>query len=859
MLTLLREISIRHLVHSPLRTALVVFGISLGVCMLSAILAVNASLIAAFEDMVDRVAGKADLTVAGSAAGVHSSLTGEIADLEGVAHAAAMLEVTTRTPSGDGGAILVLGVDFLGDKFFLPFAQEDSEENVVEDPLVFVNDPTAILISEKLAKSRGLEVGSQLELMTSEGATKFNVHAILKDEGPASSFGGQVVVMAIDAAQVTFARGYAVDRIDIVVEEGADKAVVLERIDKMLNGRARVEAPQGRTQRLVASLWAFQNGLNMSGIVALWVGMFLIYNAVAVSVAQRRREVGVLRALGVTKGQMVRLICLESLVMAIIGTLIGLAMAQYLASFALDSVTGAVDRFMMAIRPPDPDVTPQIAAAGAFSGIVCTLIAAYLPAKRTNRVDPAEALRSSRSTSSSGKLPINKLAVIGAALAVGSYVPTVQGTDISGYVASTMVGAGFACMVPLAVVLIRRLFVVPAERLMGIPGRLAVDNVERSLGRSAITVVSLMLAVGMSSTLGSYMVSFEDSVMQWMGEAFPADVIVTSGSPMVDRRNIPFAPDVLTKLEGIDGVEAVNPVRIVEQDIGKHRAQIYATDTAAYRAQANRRGTGRRILEGPDTIAVNALAEGEQVIISENIAGRYDYEAGGTIPLDTPTGRREFRIYAVVVDYSSGGGWIMMDRKWYVKYYQDETVDEIDLYLADAANKAKTEAISDEVKKRLGATDQLFVSRNEDLRAEVRGATASLFKFAKAPELVTLLVAIMGVIGTMLAAVIDRIREVGMLRAIGATRRQVTGSIVAEAGFLGFSAVVWGTIAGIPMGWIFTRVIGYAASGWVLPYQFPVETALRVGLLVVFTGALAGFFPGRRAAGMDVKEALAYE
>ena len=344
--------------------------------------------------------------------------------------------------------------------------------------------------------------------------------------------------------------------------------------------------------------------------------------------------------------------------------------------------------------------------------------------------------------------------------------------------------------------------------------------------------------------------------MQWMSEAFPADVIVTSGSPMVDRRNIPFAPDALTKLESIEGVEAVNPVRIVEQDVGDHRAQIYATDTAKYREQANRRGTGRRVLEGPEKLAVDALANEEAVIISENIAGRLDYSAGGTIPIDTPSGRKDFKIYAVVVDYSSGGGWVMMDRKWYVKYFQDETVDEIDLYVADNADR---DAIVGSVKKRLGATDQLFVSLNEELRAEVRNATASLFDFAKAPELVTLLVAIMGVIGTMLAAVIDRIREVGMLRAIGATRRQVTNSIVAEAGFLGFTAVVWGTITGIPMGWIFTRVIGYAASGWVLPYQFPVETAVRVGLLVVVTGALAGFFPGRRAAGMDVKEALAYE
>src|SRR5690349_9683740 len=153
MWTLLSEISFRHLRFSPLRTALVVIGIALGVCMLCAVLATNNSLIAAFEDMVDRVAGKADLTVAGSDSGIPSSLTGEIAEVEGVAHAAAMLEVTTRSADGIGGALLVLGVDFLGDTFFLPFAQQ-GEKGVVEDPLAFVNDPKAILISKKLAKER---------------------------------------------------------------------------------------------------------------------------------------------------------------------------------------------------------------------------------------------------------------------------------------------------------------------------------------------------------------------------------------------------------------------------------------------------------------------------------------------------------------------------------------------------------------------------------------------------------------------------------------------------------------------------------------------------------------------------------
>jgi putative ABC transport system permease protein len=134
-----------------------------------------------------------------------------------------------------------------------------------------------------------------------------------------------------------------------------------------------------------------------------------------------------------------------------------------------------------------------------------------------------------------------------------------------------------------------------------------------------------------------------------------------------------------------------------------------------------------------------------------------------------------------------------------------------------------------------------------------------LFAYAQAPELITLVVAIMGVIGTMLAAVIDRIREIGMLRAIGATRWQVTLSMVTEAGFLGFAAAFCGIVTGVPQGYVFMRVIGMASNGWHLPYGFPLETALRVSSFVVIAATLAGFLPGRRAAAMDVKEALSYE
>jgi putative ABC transport system permease protein len=854
MWTLLREVSLRHLRHAPLRTALVVFGIALGVCMLCAVLATNDSLVAAFEDMVDRVAGKADLTVAGGDAGIPSELTGDIADLKGVDHAAAMLEVNTRSP-GIPGSLLVLGVDFLGDTFFLPFAQE-GEQQVVQDPLAFVNDPTAVLVAKKLARSRNLKVGSELKLLTAEGEKVFHVKGLLEDEGPAASFGGQVVVMFIDAAQVSFARGYAVDRIDVVVKEGHSVDEVEARIAGLLQGRARVEKPKGRTQRLVASLWAFKNGLNMSGLVSLWVGMFLIYNAVSVSVAQRRREVGILRALGVTRRRMVSLFCLEALVMASLGIVLGLLLAEQLAQVALSSVQGSVNQFILPIQPPAPHITPRVAVAGVIAGFVTTLLAAYWPARGTTRVDPAEALRGTRATAHLGTLPAARLAIGSLVFFAVATALAMRGGELNGYLASIALLIGLAMLVPGTVKVLRMLLVSSAERLLGIPGRLALDNVERSLGRSAVTVVALMLAVGLSMSVGAYARSFERSIVQWSDDAFPADATVTAGSPLVDRHHVSFSPAVLEKLQGISGVTGISPTRVSFQDLGSGRAQLSAMDTVTYFKEAKLRGRGRRVLEGPLQFAPDVLVARERVIVSENLARVQHLSVGDRLSLDTPSGQRSFEVFAVVVDYSSDRGWLMMDRKWYREFWSDDQVDGIDLFFAPGA---PAEAIIGEVRKRLGDTDSLFVTSHDALREQLAAVAGNIFAIARAPELITLLVAIMGVIGTMLAAVIDRIREIGMLRGIGATRSQVVHSLVTEAAFLGFAAVVCGVIGGIPQAYVFLKVIGTATSGWNLPYGFPLDTALRMTVFVVGAAAFSGFLPGRRASAMDVKDALAYE
>jgi putative ABC transport system permease protein len=855
MWTLLREVSLRHLRHAPLRSGLVVLGIALGVCLLSAVLATNDSLVAAFEDMVGRVAGRAELTVAGSDSGIPGALTERIAALPGVAHAAAVLEFTARSAEPEGGALLVLGVDFLGDTFFLPFAQREGRP-VVEDPLAFVNDPGAILVPRKLAAERGLALGDALQLSTPTGASTFRVRGLLEDSGPAASFGGQVVVMFLDAAQLAFGRGQSVDRIDVALQPGVALEEMRRRIQAEVAGVARVEPPAGRGRRLVGAFWVFRNGLNTSGLMALCVGAFLIYNAVSVSVAQRRREVGTLRALGVTRRRMIWLFCVEALVLAAVGVVLGLLLAHQLARFALSSVTPTVSRFYLPVPPAAPELSLRVVLAGAIAGFGTTLVAAYLPALGTARVDPAAALRSSRLAPGAPRLKIGKLVCAGLLAFAVAAVPFVLGGEQNGYLANLAVLVGTLLLLPAWLRAVRFGLVSPVERWLGIPGRLALDNIERTLGRSAVTAGALMLAVALSVSVATFAGSFEHSWLGWVDEAFPADAAVSVGSPVLDRNHRPFSPRVIEQLAGVSGLEAVAPLRLLTFDLNERRALLQAADTRVAFAQGERRGHMRRVIAGPSHFEPDALYAAPRVVVSENTARQQRLSVGDRFEFSTPSGARGFEVYAVVVDYASDQGWFLIDRRWFTQYWGDALVSGVDLFFAPGG---RHELVERAVRRRLAGVPGLFVTSHEQLRSEMRKAARALFAYAKAPELICLLVAIMGVAGTMLAAVLDRTREIGMLRAIGATRRQVASSLVAEAGFLGVGAALYGLAVGVPVGFILLRVVGASTSGWSLPYIYPFETALRTAGLVVFAAAFSAFVPGKRAAALEIKEALGYE
>jgi putative ABC transport system permease protein len=852
MLVLLRRVALRHLLGSPFRALLIVLGVALGVALQIATRATSNGVGVAFDQMVEQLSGKADATVVAPADGLSNDLTADLADIPGVEHASALVEIHVKDVEG-GQPLLILGVDFIGDPFFLPFDVKGGSEDVVKDPLAFVNDPHAILVSRTLANRKHLEVGGELRLTTADGPTPFKVKGIVEDTGPAAAFDGQVLVMFLDAAQVAFARGDRVDRIELGFAENAGKEAVLEKVRAAVGERGVVELPAERHARFLKLLAPLHAVLGLAGILVLVVAMFLTYNAVSVAVSQRRVEIGIIRALGATRTAILSLFCLEALALAVPAGLLGVVLGKGLAKVAMDQTLPSLTATQaLPLHPPPPTIDAKLALEALLTGILATLFAAFIPALRAARVDPAITMRSGSAVDAERGTAKGKMAVAGLVLAA-LLVASLRFHALN-------VGVLAAVAVLLVVVLLTPAAVASFEWL-GRPAwaplvvTLGFTSVTRDTKRSAISVIALSTSVCLSVTNGIWTESTKHAVTAWFDRTVAADLSVTAGSPLNDQFNIPFEEGALAKVTGVPGVAAALPYRSYNQPMAGLEVVVMGTDVRTYKAQLDRSERSWTTVDG-EPWTVDRLVAEQRVSISESLARRLKKAPGDSIDLKMPSGIVPFVVDQVVKGTFMDRPSMILDRAWLGTLAKDTSIDSIDLIVTPGA---RIDTVAAEVRNRLGGGDALYVYRSGELKGHLLGVVDQSFGYARSIEWLSLVVALMGVTGTMLAVVLDRRRELGVQRALGATRRQVALVIAAEAAALGIAATALGVTCGALQGFIVLRGIVAPAAEWDLSFVLPPLTMLRVAVLVVGCSVLAALVPAYRASRVEVTRALGYE
>jgi putative ABC transport system permease protein len=671
---------------------------------------------------------------------------------------------------------------------------------------------------------------------------------------------GSFVLMDIAAAQLAFDRLGRLDRLDVRLAPGAaggaaPRTPTTAEIDAALAAiQARLPAglsasrPSRRGQQVETMLAAFHLNLSALSWVALVVGLFLVYNTATINVLARRDEIGMLRALGVTRRQVLGLFLGESVLLGLAGTIAGLVLGRLLADWAVGLTGATVSTLYIATAAAPPALTGgQIALAFAI-GLPLSLLAAAVPALEAARVPPTAAIRGSDRLESRVRLGLRTFvapaAVLLAAAGLARLGP-VDGRPLFGYGSALATIVGASLLVPVLLFGLAAAVRRPLRRRFGAEGLVAHAHLASAIPRLSISVAALAVSLAMMVAVAIMIGSFRDTVVYWVNQTLQADLFVgpgvqpTVGSPQT------LSPEVIAAVRRHPDAAAVDTFRNMDLVYRGHLVVLGAGQFDVVRSH------GALLFKAPaDGRAALARAIGaDAVVVSETFANRYDVHPGETVDLPTPAGDRPFRVEGVYYDYAADRGVVAMDRATFVRHFGDLPPTSLAVYLRDGAD---ADAVRQQIVDGLDDGRRAFIYTNRALRAEVLRIFDSTFAITYALELIAIVVAMLGVAGTLLTLVLERRHDLTMLRLLGATRRQVQRMIVIEAALIGGASMVIGLAVGLALSLILVFVINVQSFGWTIQFSVPWTFLAQVAVVVVAATALAGFLPARRATQMVV-------
>ena len=638
----------------------------------------------------------------------------------------------------------------------------------------------------------------------------------------------------------------------------------------MVRGRAVVVTPEASDHSFTAVTGGLEIASMLTGGAALVVGMFLVYNALAVSVAERRHDIGILRSLGATRWQVAALFAGEAGLLGLFGSLVGIPLGWGGADLFIGPIQQTFSEIFVPMESKTIPLPLDTVLIALCAGVATALLAALFPALRTAGVAPADAVR--RTPFSERWLFRVLQGAGGVALALLGLLLVLVREQLPARL-GTFGGVGlfwFGCLLatPLAAGILARLIQPLARRLLPVEGRLAADNLARSSVRTGLVIAAVAAGVNLIIATAGQALSMEKALLHWIDHRIAADLFLTGHSPIsTGGTTLPMSEDLGTRIANdpeLKGkIEQVVPINLHELLFRNEKVFIIAFDAArAYSAIRHRETTVPawdlypRLHKQPGT-----------VLISENFAALYGVQVGDTLTIPGKDGRPvDMLVIGTVMDFTWVRGTIMMDREWFKERIGSNHADLFHLYVRDVhgseADNKRIEEIASTIRRRWGAgqTDQdLVVMTRPELREDVRRILSQLFKIPYAQLLVVVIVVALGVVASLLISVLQRQREIGLLRAVGASNAQILGSVLTEALLMGLIGSIIGLAIGVPLESLCLKYIFVEETGFLYHVEIPWVSG---GIVIVFTlvvATLAGLLPAFRAIRLRIAEAIAYE
>jgi putative ABC transport system permease protein len=836
----------RPLLREPVRTSLTILAIALGVAVVLAIDLAGGAAAGSFRSSLETLAGDNDLEITASG-GIPEAVVGTLATLQYPIRLSPRIE-DYAVIADTKHSLPLIGLDLVAEAS--AYAKNESQItsgtqglSASKDLFEHLGDADSIWVGA----STGYKTGDRVELLINDQVRNYTVRGVYPDSNGNES----AIVMDIATAQQALSRHGRVDRILLKVPASPSLEDWQQRLRAVLPAGVEVR-PQGtgttENRRMLA---AFRWNLRLLSYISLVVGAFLIYNTISISVVRRRAEIGIVRALGASRGVILTAFVGEAACFGIVGAFIGLPLGRFMATGAVRLMAVTVESLYVSSRPGSIELNATSVVLALGIGVGVAVASAYSPAREASLVSPVEAMARGRREYD---VRVHKLRdfwlalVLGLAAAAASRAPAVAGKPFFGYLAAILLVAASALAMPAFVNTLISFSSRLLGKLFGVEAMLASRSLAASLRRTSVLVGALSTAIAMMTAVGIMVGSFRQTVMIWMEDQLPADLYLRpAGSAATDRHpTISFGlAEELAKLPGVDAVERL---RIYEINFEGIPASLASADLNVQRSHHDSDFFSGR----PREQVLAELRDSNAVVVSEPFTYKHHKKAGDSITLSLGEAKATFRIVDVYYDYSSERGSILMDRNTLLRYLPDPAPSNLAIYVSPGAQVDKVRAAIE--KATIGHRVLLF--SNRDLRSEAIRIFDRTFAITYALEAVAVVIAVMGIAGALLALVIDRRRELGLLRFLGAATGQVRKLILFEAGLLGLLANLAGMALGFVLSLVLIYVVNKQSFGWTIRFHWPVEILLGALMFVYAATVLAGLYPAEVAVRLNPLEVV---
>ncbi len=871
MLRLLRLFNLRHLRRKPLETFLCLLGIALGVAVMVGIDLAKQNALRSFRRTVETVTGKTTHQIFGGPAGIPDSLVAAILARSDL-HATPMLEyvagVRLRVSTKDTvtkEALHILAIDPFTDAEFREYSaaawnsNESAAVKTVSDSAAaitsgfqFLLQPGAVLLDQAFAETHHLEIGDTLDVLIGNEWRQIHCAGLIAPRLLSQAGIENLALVDIATGQEIFGRLGHVDRLDLIAGES-----VAQQLAAQLPTPLRLEPPARRSQRTDDMLRSFRLNLTALSFLAVFVGMFLIYNTMMFSVIHRRKQLGILRCLGVTPRQIIFNTLLEAFGLGVAGSLLGLWLGVILAEYATRTVTATISDLYIFLKPSQVATDLSVLVKIFLIGLLTTLLASALPIIEAAKVRAAVAVRRSALEFRAQKFA-PRFAVAGLVFLLIAIALSLGSTQQSQIAEGFFLGLGAALAVALGAIFLTPLLTLGLVRMAnnfmhkiaGIIGVLSIRNIQTALSRTAVAIAALMISLSMVLSMSLMITSFRRSVDDWVKSVLQADVYLQTRGFATAKWEALFSPDFIQLLEQQPEVEAIDLYGVTASSYRQQPIFLIAISAEVMITRTDFIFTG-----GDDRENWQRLIAGE-VFLSDGFARRFHKAAGDTVTLPTLHGPQSLRVGAIFIDYSFEQGQVMMDHRTYNENWGPSRITNIGVFLKPQVDFRRYVA---DLRAAVAGRYAVNILSNRELRDEVFKVFDQSFAITHVMQILAGLVAFIGIISAVMSLLVERTRELGILRAVGMRFAQLRRLVFIESGLMGGFAALIAVPAGTALALVMIYVINLRTFNWTINFQFDLGAYMQIAWLALVAALSAAIYPMWRLKKISIVAAIREE